>query len=239
MTEHTDINNIPEATTVPKRRMSFSAAWIIPVVAAIVATGIAVQQILSKGPTITIVFKEAQGIEEGKTFVKYKDVKIGQVTKVRLTKDFTQVALTASINKSAAGLIVEDTKFWIEQPRVGPGGISGLGTLMSGNYIGVEAGKSTKAQREFIGLEKPPAVSIDEPGRRFILETDNLGSLGIGSPLYYRRLNVGQVIHYDLAADGKSVTVRVFVKAPYDKFVTADTRFWQASGIDMSLGANG
>ena len=239
MTDHTDINNVPEAVAVPKKRMRFSVVWIIPVVAAIVAVGIAVQQILTKGPTITIVFKEAEGIEAGKTFVKYKDVKIGQVTKVKLSKDFAKVAVTVSIDKSAAGLIVEDTKFYIEQPRVSLSGISGLGTLMSGNYIGIEVGKSTKAQYEFVGLEVPPPVSIEEPGRRFILEADNLGSVGIGSPLYYRRLNVGQVIGYDLPEHGRSVTIQVFVKTPYDKYVTADTRFWQASGIDVSLGADG
>jgi len=239
MTDHTDINNVPEAVAVPKKRMRFSVVWIIPIVAAIVAVGIAVQQILSKGPTINIVFKEAEGIEAGKTFVKHKDVKIGQVTKVKLTKDFTHVVVTASIDKSAAGLIVEDTKFYIEQPRVSLSGISGLGTLMSGNYIGIEVGKSTKAHYEFIGLEVPPPISIEEPGRRFILEADNLGSVGIGSPLYYRRLNVGQVIGYDLAENGRSVTIKVFVKAPYDKYVTADTRFWQASGVDVSLGADG
>jgi paraquat-inducible protein B len=239
MTDHTDINNVPEAVAVPKKRMRFSVVWIIPVVAAIVAVGIAVQQILSKGPTITIVFKEAEGIEAGKTFVKYKDVKIGQVTKVKLSKDFAKVAVTASIDKSAAGLIVEDTKFYIEQPRVSLSGISGLGTLMSGNYIGIEIGKSTKAQHEFVGLEVPPPISIEEPGRRFILEADNLGSVGIGSPLYYRRLNVGQVVSYDLAENGRSVNITVFVKAPYDKYVTPDTRFWQASGIDVSLGAEG
>src|SRR5512136_1968794 len=116
MTDHTDINNVPEAVAVPKKRMRFSVVWIIPIVAAIVAVGIAVQQILSKGPTITIVFKEAEGIEAGKTFVKYKDVKIGQVTKVKLSEDFKQVVLNVSIDKSAAGLIVEDTKFYIEQP---------------------------------------------------------------------------------------------------------------------------
>ncbi len=239
MTDHTDMNDIPEATAVPKKRMRFSVVWIIPIVAAVVAIGIAVQQVLSKGPTITIVFKEAEGIEEGKTFVKYKDVKVGQVTKVKLSEDFKHVVLTVSIDKSAAGLIVEDTKFYIEQPRISLSGVSGLGTLMSGNYIGMEVGKSTKAQKEFIGIEVPPPISIEEPGRRFILEADNLGSVGIGSPLYYRRLNVGQVIGYDLAETGRSITIKVFVKAPYDKYVTADTRFWQASGIDVSLGADG
>ena len=108
-----------------------------------VGIGIAIQQILSEGPTITIVFKAAQGIEAGKTFIKYKDVNIGQVTAVELSDDFAKVQVTAKIAKSAAGLIVEDAKFWVVEPRITLSGVSGLNTLLSGNYIGFEAGTST------------------------------------------------------------------------------------------------
>ncbi|MEN6320740.1 MAG: MlaD family protein [Syntrophaceae bacterium] len=239
MTDNIDLTNVPETTTVPKRRKRFSVVWIIPLVAAIVALGIAVQRILMEGPTITIVFIKAEGLEAGKTFVKYKEVEIGHVTKVELSKDFQKVVVTAKINKSAAGLLVEDTKFWIEQPRASLSGISGIGTLLSGNYIGLEPGKATKERREFTGLEVPPPITFDQPGRRFVLQTSTLGSIGNGSPLYYRQLNVGRVIGYDLAEDGGSIKIEVFVRAPYDKYVTDQTRFWQTSGIDVSLGAEG
>lgn len=239
MTDKIDLTNVPEAATVPKKRKRFSVVWIIPLVAAIVALGIAVQRILMEGPTITIIFIKAEGLEAGKTFVKYKEVEIGHVTKVELSKDFQKVVVTAKINKNAAGLLVEDTKFWIEQPRASLSGVSGISTLLSGNYIGLEPGKSKKVRREFTGLEVPPAITLDQPGRRFILKTSTLGSIGNGSPLYFRQLNVGQVIGYDLAEDGGSVKIEVFVRAPYDKYVTALTRFWEASGIDMSLTAEG
>jgi paraquat-inducible protein B len=239
MTDQDNLENIPQATAVPKKRRRLSVVWIIPILAAVVALGIAVQRILSEGPTITIVFKAAEGVEAGKTYIKYKDVNIGLVKTVKLSEDFKKVVVTAKMDKSAEGMIVEDAKFWVEKPRVTLSGISGLGTLLSGNYIGFEMGTSKNARREFIGLEVPPAITLDQPGRRFALLSDDLGSVGIGSPLYYRRLNVGQVIGYDLAGDGKSVTIKVFVNAPYDKYVTNGTRFWQASGIDVSLGANG
>jgi len=213
--------------------------WIIPVLAALVALGIWVQRIMSEGPTITIVFKEATGIEAGKTHIKYKDVSIGLVKTMKLSNDFTKVVLTAKIDKSAVGLLVDDARFWIEQPRATLSGISGIGTLLSGNYIGLEPGKSKKARREFTGLEAPPAITFDQPGRRFVLQTATLGSIGSGAPLYYRQLNVGQVIGYDLAEDGGSVKIEVFVRAPYDQYVTEETRFWQASGVDVSLGAEG
>lgn len=239
MTDHADLDNIPQATVKPRKKLRFSAVWIIPVVAALVGLGILIQQIMSKGPTITIIFKTAEGVEAGKTMVKYKDVNIGRVESVKLSKDYTKVVVTAKIDKSAAGLIVDDAKFWIEQPRVTLSGVTGINTLLKGIHIGVAVGKSTKARREFVGLEAPPAITIDQPGREFILQADNLGSVGIGSPLYYRRINVGRVIGYNLARDGKSIIINAFVNAPYDQYVNPQTRFWQASGIDVSVGANG
>ena len=239
MAESTGSNNFPQATVVPKKQRRISIVWIVPLFAALVALGIAVQRIMSEGPTITIIFKSAQGVEAGKTFVKYKDVNIGQVTKVQLAPDYRNVELTAKIDKSAAGLIVEDAKFWVVEPRVTLSGVSGLGTLLAGNYIGFEVGKSTKSQRKFVGLDIPPAITSDQAGRQFALKAESLGSVGIGSPLYYRRLMAGQVIAYNLAPDGKGVDIKVFVNAPYDKYVNSETRFWNASGLDISVGAGG
>ena len=214
MAENIDGDNLPQAMVVPKRGMRISVVWIIPILAALVAIGIAIQRVLSEGPTITIVFTVAEGLEAGKTFVKYKDVNIGQVTAVRLSPDYSKVEVTAKIDKSAAGLMVEDAKFWVVEPRVTLSGVSGLGTLLSGNYIGFEIGKSNKQQRKFTGIEVPPIITSGQPGRQFVLKAENLGSLGIGSPIYYRRLEVGQVIAYDLASDGKGVDIKVFVNAP-------------------------
>jgi paraquat-inducible protein B len=239
MAESTNRDNLPQATVVPKRRARISVVWIIPIFAAVVAIGIAVHSILSEGPTITIVFKAAEGVEAGKTFIKYKDVNIGQVTAVQLASDYSRVEVTAKIAKSAEGLIVEDATFWVVEPRVTLSGISGLGTLLSGNYIGFEVGKSTKKQRNFTGLEVPPSITSGQPGRQFVLKAETLGSLGIGSPLYYRRLQAGQIIAYGLTDDGKAIELKVFVNAPYDQYVNPGTRFWNASGLDVSVGAGG
>jgi paraquat-inducible protein B len=232
-------DNLPRATVVPRRRQRISVVWIIPILAAVVAIGIAIQRILSEGPTITIVFTAAQGVEAGKTFIKYKDVNIGQVTAVQLSSDHTKVEVTAKIDKNAGDLMVEDAKFWVVEPRVTLSGVSGLGTLLSGNFIGFEVGKSNSKQRTFTGLEVPPIITSGQPGRQFVLKASDLGSLGIGSPIYYRRLQVGQVIAYDLSSDGAAMDIKIFVNAPYDKFVNPATRFWNASGIDVSVGAGG
>jgi paraquat-inducible protein B len=237
--ENSKHDNLPQATVVPKRRTRISAIWIIPIFTALVAMGIAIHKIMSEGPTITIVFKAAEGVEAGKTVIKYKTVNIGQVTAVQLSSDYSRVEVTAKIDKSAEGLMVEDAKFWIVEPRVTLSGVSGLGTLLSGNYIGFEAGKSDKSQRTFIGLEVPPVITFDQPGRHFVLKADNLESLGVGSPVYYRRLKAGQVVSYDLTGDGSTVDIKIFVNAPYDQYVNPGTRFWNASGLDVSVGAGG
>jgi paraquat-inducible protein B len=239
MTEDADFANVPEATHVPKKRARLPVVWIVPIVAALVAAGIVVQRYLNEGPTIRISFRTAEGIEPGKTFIKYKDVDIGKVTEVVLSKDFSKVIVTAKMEKHAQGLLVEDSRFWTVKPRVTLSGVSGLGTLLSGNYIGIEPGKSGKTRGDFAGLEVPPPITGGMSGREFILRAGTLGSLGIGSPIYYRRLNVGQVIGYDLAPDAKSMDIKIFMNAPYDRYVTPDTRFWEASGIHASVGAGG
>jgi paraquat-inducible protein B len=241
MAEDPGLPNVPQATVVPRRRARISVVWVIPLLAAVVALGIAVQRILSEGPTITIVFKAAQGIEAGKTFVKYKDVNIGQVSAVQLSSDYSRVEVTAKIVKSAAGLMVEDATFWVVEPRVTLSGVSGLGTLLSGNYIGFEVGKSHTKQSRFTGLQVPPISIITggQPGRQFVLKASGLGSLGIGAPVYYKSLQAGQVVAYKLASDGHAVDITIFVNAPYDRYVNPETRFWNASGVSVSVGAGG
>jgi paraquat-inducible protein B len=238
MAEPSDLGNLPQATVVPPKRTRISVIWIIPILAALVAIGIAVQRIRSEGPTITIAFAAAEGIEAGKTFIKYKDVNIGRVTKVELSDDYVLVLVTAKIAKHAAGLMVQDAKFWVVRPTISLSGVSGLSTLLSGNYIGFEPGKSQESEVTFVGLDEAP-VAAGQQGRQFVLNASDLGSLEVGSPIYYRRLQVGKVVGYNLTPDGTAVQIKIFINAPYDKYVLPGTRFWVASGIDVSLNADG
>jgi len=231
--------DIPEAVAAPKRRWSLSLVWVIPIVAALAGGWLAVKAVLERGPTATISFKVAEGLEAGKTRIKYKNVDIGEVKGVALGEDRSHVIVTAQFSKEAESFLVEDTRFWVVRARIGTGGVSGLGTLFSGSYIGVDAGKSSQAKREFTGLEIPPVVSGDLPGRQFVLRGTDLGSLERGSPVFFRRVQVGEVAAVDLDPDGGGVTVKIFVDAPYDKLVGNDTRFWHASGIDVTLDAAG
>ena len=135
--------------------------------------------------------------------------------------------------------LVEDTQFWVVRPRISGASVTGLGTLISGSFVGREIGHSTERKREFVTLETPPVVTGGLPGRFFTLKTPNLGSIDIGTPLFFRRLQVGEVAAYKLELDGKVFSLKVFVKAPYDQYVTSNTRFWQASGVDVQLSAAG
>jgi paraquat-inducible protein B len=238
MAEEKELNDLPQATVARQKHFRLSVVWIIPILAAVVALGIAIQRVRNAGPTINIIVKSASGIEAGKTLIKYKDVNIGHVTTVQLSDDYSQVLVQAEIDKHAAGLIVEDAKFWVVEPKVSLSGISGLNTLLSGQYIGFQAGTSLKRSRDFVALEVAPVIT-DQPGTRLKLTSATLGSISVGSPIYYRSISVGQVEAYKLSADGKSIEATIFVDAPYDKFVTNETRFWNASGIDVTAGANG
>lgn len=232
-------DGLPSAVSVGHSRRKLTLIWIVPLVAVLVGLGLAVQAIMARGPEITIQFALAEGLEANKTRVKFKDVEIGTVKTIALNKDRKSVRVTVQMDKQAEGLLDRDSRFWVVRPRVSAGNVSGLATLLSGAYIAVDPGKSGESMHDFIGLEEPPQVTSDTPGRQFRLTADNLGSLDIGVPVYYRRIPVGRVIGYSLRKDGKGIDMRIFVNAPYDAFVTGGSRFWHASGIDVSLDANG
>ncbi|MFC0399219.1 intermembrane transport protein PqiB [Paraburkholderia rhizosphaerae] len=231
--------DLPDALAVPRARWRVQWIWLVPLVAVLIGAWLAARTILEQGPTITISFKTGEGLEAGKTKIKFKDVDIGVVKTVALSKDFSHVIATAELTPDASSMLRDDTRFWVVRPRVSGGTVSGISTLLSGAYIGMDIGKKKNERRDFVGLETPPVFASDVPGREYVLKSEDLGSVDVGSPIYFRRLQVGQVTAYELDPNGRGVTMRVFVNAPYDRFVTADTRFWHASGVDVSLSTEG
>ncbi|WP_049623251.1 intermembrane transport protein PqiB [Frateuria defendens] len=230
--------DLPEPV-VRRSRVGISLIWLVPVLAAVVGLSLVINSWMQAGPTITITFQTASGIDPGKTQVKYKSVVIGRVERVTLAPDRSHVEVEVALDKRAKGFAAADTRFWVVRPRIGLGGVSGVDTLLSGAFIGADVGDSTEYRDEFQGLEMPPSVPHGAPGKSFVLHSGDLGSLDIGSPVYYRRIQVGRVASYQLDPDGKGVSLQIFVDGPNDKFVTQSARFWNASGVDVSLGANG
>jgi paraquat-inducible protein B len=229
-------DELPEVEV--EKRRGLSLVWLIPLVAGAIAIWLAYTTLQEKGPTITVTFDSAEGLEAGKTRVKYRNVEVGLVDQVTLSEDLSHIMLTASLDKSVAAHMRQGTRFWIVRPRVGLGGVSGLGTLLSGAYVEFDPGDG-EAALDFAGLPEPPPITSRVPGTEFLLRTDQLGSIGRGAPIYYRSIPVGQVLGYELADDKQSLTVRVFVDAPNDQLVRPSSRFWDASGFDVSVGADG
>ncbi|MBA4286299.1 MAG: mammalian cell entry protein [Xanthomonadaceae bacterium] len=225
----------------PRRdgRKRLSLIWLVPLVAALVGLALVVRTWLQTGPTITITFDTAESLEDGTTEVRYKDVVVGKVSSIQLREDDSGVVVEVELTPDAKRIAVKDSRFWVVRPRIGIGGVSGINTLLSGAYIGVDVGRSAESQRDFVGLEKPPAVTNDQKGRQFTLTTLDAGSVTIGAPVYYRRVAVGRIVDAALDEDGKRITVQVFIDAPYDRFVTGGVRFWNAGGVDLAVSSEG
>jgi paraquat-inducible protein B len=223
---------------VQNRRWIPRLVWVVPIAAAVIGISLLIRNWENQGPRITISFLSGEGVQVGKTLVKYRDVTVGRVSTVGLSADHQTVLVSANLSKEAVSLLKADTQFWIVRPRIGVGSVSGLDTLLSGMYIGMKAGAATGRERQFVGLENPPALSHGPRGRELELHAARAGSLAIGAPVYFRQFQVGRVIDENLLPDG-STRVIVFVEAPYDGFVKPVTRFWNASGIDVKLGADG
>ncbi|MEN8782394.1 MAG: MlaD family protein [Desulfobacterales bacterium] len=237
-TETPPTDNIPEVE-VQSRIRQFSFVWIIPLVAALIGVWLVYKAQSEKGPTITITFQTAEGFEAGITKIKYKDVDLGQIEEINLSPDLGHVVVTAKLVRQAEDLLSENTRFWVVRARINVSGVTGLQTLFSGVYIGLDPGRPGKKARHFTGLEQPPIVTTDLPGQYYLLLAERRGSLDIGSPIYYRQIRVGQVVGYQLAEDGQAVSIKIFVNTPYHKYVNKNTRFWNASGVDVSIDAKG
>ena len=238
--EQAPVNEPVHAPRVEKAsRWLPSLVWLVPLLAALIGLGLVAKSVLDQGPTVTVSFRSGDGLEAGKTKVKYKDVDIGIVRTIALHPDLSRVLVTIDMSKDAKRFTAADTRFWVVRPRVGASGVSGLGTLLSGAYIGVDAGKGALGAGEFTGLERAPPVTVDQKGSAFTLHADSLGSIDIGSPIFFRRIQVGQVIDFALEPQGTGVSMRVFVNAPYDQHVGKNTRWWHASGVDLRLDSGG
>ena len=227
----------PEAVVQTKR--SFSIIWVVPIIALLIGGWLTFKAMTEKGPEITIAFETAEGLEAGKTKIKYKDVEVGKVTAINLNEDRSGVIVSAEMTPGAESYLTDKTQFWVIRATVAAGKVSGLGTLLSGAYIGVNPSTDGKKTKHFTGLEKPPLVTAGMPGRHFILQSEELGSLDRGSPVYYRGIKVGQVVDYDFDHKRDGVDIKIFVEAPFHEKVLENSRFWNASGIDMTMDATG
>lgn len=231
-----------ETTAQVRRSRLVALVWLVPIAAFLVVLWVGFQTFADHGPTVTITFASADGLEAGHTKIRHKDVDIGTVKQVVLTKDMSHVEVTAVLERRVKDHVTSNARFWIVRPRISAAGITGLNTLVSGAYIEMDPGPAASdapSADHFAGLEEPPVVDEDEPGTRFTLHADDLGSIGQNSPIYFRGVNVGEVLGYQLGKDAKQTDLFVFIRAPYDKLVRPKSHFWNVSGVSISAGAGG
>jgi paraquat-inducible protein B len=238
MTNLAEQRTLPQAATRRSRR--FSIIWIVPLVAVAIGGWLAWDTLSKEGPTIKIAFDSGEGLQAGQSQLRYKDIVFGTVKSLELAPDRTHVIVTVATTRQAEPLLAEETQFWVVKPRFFAGNVSGLETLLSGSYIGMlPAAKPGKSRRDFVGREDPPVLGAFVPGRTFLLKSKRIGSVSIGSPIFFRDLNVGEVLGWDIADMAEYVTIHAFVRAPYDSYVNEQTRFWNASGVSVKLGGAG
>ncbi|AGI26033.1 PqiB family protein [Pseudomonas sp. MT3] len=219
----------------PKMRKTsnWSAIWILPLIALAIGAWLAWRAYDQAGIMINIRFESGDGIQINKTEVMFKGIAVGKVTDLHVNKPDLGVTAVVEMRKEAAEYLSENTRFWLVKPRVSLAGVTGLETLVSGNYIAIDPVKGEQ-QREFTALKEPPPLSDSLPGLHLTLKADRLGSLEQGSPIYYRQIQVGQVKSYHLAEDQKTIEVKIHIEPAYANLVRKHTRFWNASGITLS-----
>lgn len=231
----------PAAPAIPEFRAAqrWNIVWVVPILAVLIGGWLIYQNLASRGPIAQVSFETADGIAAGKTEVRCRSVRVGMVKDLELAADLKAVMVSIQMDRHAASLLREDTRFWVVRPRVSATDISGLGTLLTGAYIELEPGTGPQGPTSFLGLEMPPPTSQNVPGRRLVLTADEAGSLGVGSPIYYLDVEVGRIETRELTPDGRQVLYHAFIQEEFSPMVRENTRFWNTSGVDISAGATG
>ncbi len=238
MTDQIQPANVPTAGVHSRRRIPL--VWIVPLLTALIAAWLAWDTFSKRGPTIPISFETAAGLTAGQSQLKYRNVVMGTVKAITVAPDLSKVLVTVETVREAEELLTDKTIFWVVKPQLFAGNVTGLDTLLSGSYIGMRpTTEKGKLQRSFTGQRDPPVLQASAKGTTYKLESKRLGSISLGSPVFYRDLEVGTVLGWDVGDLASSVTIHAFVREPYDKYVHEDSSFWNASGLSVKLTANG
>ncbi len=228
-----------EAKVSAAKKRRVSPVWVVPIVAVLLGAWMVVYTWRTEGPTIRLTFSTAEGIEAGKTKVKARSVEMGLVETVELGEDLESVVVTAKLERGAIPLLHEDTQFWVVRARIGMGGVTGLGTVLSGGYIEMAPGVGKLGRREFRGLDLPPVTPAGAPGLHLTLLSERAGSVSTGDGISYRGFRVGRIESSEFDVATQQMRYGAFIAAPYDGLVNSRTRFWNASGITVSATAQG
>lgn len=218
-----------------------SVIWVIPFVALLLGGWLIYRHFSEQGPTVSVNFRTAEGIAEGKTEVRCRSVRVGVVEAVQLADDLDSVRVRIRLDPDARDLVREESRFWVVRPRVSGASISGLGTIISGAYIELEpgAGEVVDSGTAFKGLEEPPVTAAGVPGLRLTLLADRGGMAEVSAPVFYLGNEVGRVERTFFDVETGRVKLSVFIEEKYARLVTENTRFWRTSAIEVEVGPGG
>jgi paraquat-inducible protein B len=231
-----------EELELPKARAAhdwrFSFIWIVPVLALAFVGWLVYRRVIAKGPTITIRFRDAEGLQAGNSVLRFRGATLGNVKALKLSKDHQSVEVEVGLEKSAEDLAREGSEFWIVKPSVSASKIQGLGTIVSGDFITIRPGTGKPADH-FVGLEEAPVEKTEADGLKIVLLASKLSSLERGSPIFYRGIQVGEVLNYELGSDSQLVKISAIIEPHYEPLVRMNTVFWNAGGINVNIGLFG
>ena len=218
------------------RRRRFSFVWLIPLLAAGIAVYLGWRTYIEQGPELTLSLKSADGLTSGQTQVKYKAVALGTVEGIDLSRDNSHVIVHVQMNSVGRRFLTDHARFWVEGAHISLVDPSSIGSFVSGAFIAVDPGPpGGRYQTHFVGLDGPPGVRSDEPGRTYTLYAPRIGSLRTGSPVMFRDVVVGEVLGYDIGNGISPVRISIFVRAPFDDFVRPESHFWDTSGVSLDV----
>jgi len=219
--------------------ISLSPIWFLPILAVLISIWLLVKINMESNIPITIQMTSAQGIVPGKTLIKYRGINAGKVMRLEFAEDLEYVTIHAEIDPELSEFLTSDTKFWVVRAQISLAGVSGLDTVLSGDYIAFRPGKTGDAKRAFMALSSAPAIAEDHPGLRLTLTAENLGSINEGSKLYYRQIPIGEVRAYELAEDSRSVRLSALIEPEYSSLVNQSTVFWNSGGVSVKGSLSG
>ncbi|WP_169303117.1 MlaD family protein [Thalassotalea mangrovi] len=225
-------NTFEQTVIEPKPRFSF--IWILPILAACIATYLLVQAYYQSGVNIDIFVTDAEGIVEQKTEVRFKGLPVGLVRELTINEGLDVISVRVEMDRKTKDYLNSNTQFWLVKPEISLSGVSGLETVITGNYFEMLPALEGQRQRQFYSLDTPPAIPDDSPGLHLTLHAQSLGSLNRGSGVYFKQIQVGEVYDYQLVKDNGYVAIKLLIDDKYKDLVKFNSRFYNASGVEIS-----
>jgi len=229
----TDSSHQPHVKAKRSTDFYFSPIWILPILALIITAWLVIRVSLDSKIPITIEMLSAEGIVAGKTQLKYRGIRAGVVKSIELTEDMSRVILHAEVDPNISQYLTTTTQFWVVRAQISLAGVSGLETVLGGDYLAFEPDEKGESTRHFSVLKAAPMRGEDDPGVKVTLEAESLGSVSEGTQLFYRQIPVGRVRHFQLSGDNKSVVIHTLIDEQYAELVNQSTVFWNSGGIQM------